>query len=133
MGFHWSLSDSMHSQVSRTLLSIQGDLNNTVVWIVLIYPQISKSSIPLFRSLETIPTIPTTIGIKITLIFYSFLSSQAKSKYLSLFSLSMIFTCFFFTLSHFFLTNHDFHATLHLVLCMLSAAASLWVELVFQT
>ena len=31
MVFHWSLSDSKSPQVSRTLLSIPGDLNSTVV------------------------------------------------------------------------------------------------------
>ena len=34
--FHWFLSDSEFPQVSRTLLSILADLNNAVVWMVLI-------------------------------------------------------------------------------------------------
>ena len=37
MVFHWSSSDSKSSQVSRTLLSILTDLNNTVVWMALIH------------------------------------------------------------------------------------------------
>ena len=35
---------------------------------------------------------PITTGITVTLMFHSFLSSLARSKYLSLFSLSLIFT-----------------------------------------
>ena len=42
---HWSLSDSK-SQVSRTLLIILANLNNTVVWMVSPCPLISKSSSP---------------------------------------------------------------------------------------
>ena len=34
MVFNWNLSDSKSPQVSRTLLSILADLNNTVVWTV---------------------------------------------------------------------------------------------------
>ena len=40
MVFHWSLSDSMSPQVSRTLLSI---LNNAVVWMVSTRPPTAKS------------------------------------------------------------------------------------------
>ena len=53
MGFHWSLSDSKASQVSRTLLSILAVLNNEVVWMVSNHPHISKSS-----SLSTILIFP---------------------------------------------------------------------------
>ena len=38
MVFHWSLSGSKFPQLSRTLLSIQADLNNAVVWTVSIRP-----------------------------------------------------------------------------------------------
>ena len=44
MVFHESLSDSKSSQVSRTLLSILADLNNSVVWMVSIRPLMSKFS-----------------------------------------------------------------------------------------
>ena len=44
---HWSLSDSMSPQVSRTLLGILADLSNAVVWIVSERPPISSSSRPL--------------------------------------------------------------------------------------
>ena len=41
MIFHWSLSDNKSPQVSRTILSILANLNNTVVWmvsIVILFP-----------------------------------------------------------------------------------------------
>ena len=41
---HWSLRDNKSPQVSRTLLSILADLNNTVVWLVTTCLLISKSS-----------------------------------------------------------------------------------------
>ena len=34
MVFHWSLSDKKSRKVPRTLLSIQADLNNAVVWMI---------------------------------------------------------------------------------------------------
>ena len=40
---HWSLSDSKSLQVSRTLLSILANLNNAVVWMVLILSLIFNS------------------------------------------------------------------------------------------
>ena len=57
MVFHWSLIDSKSPQVSRTLLSILADVNNVVVWIVLIRPPIFDSS----KALETVPSIPITM------------------------------------------------------------------------
>ena len=44
MVFRWSLSDSKFPQVSRTLLSILTDLNNTAFWMVSTCPFISKFS-----------------------------------------------------------------------------------------
>ena len=44
--FHWRLSDSKSSQVSRTLLSILAVLSNVVIWIVSTRPSTSKSSRP---------------------------------------------------------------------------------------
>ena len=91
MGFHWSLSNSKSHQFSRTLLSL---LSNTVVWMVLILPLISNySSFFFINLLRTIPSIPTSINITVTLIFHSLLVfSLARAKYLSVFSLSFIFT-----------------------------------------
>ena len=62
------------------------------MWIVLVHPTISNSSSPLFNLLRTVPRTPITISITIPLRFRSFLSSQARSKYLSPFSLFLIST-----------------------------------------
>ena len=84
----WSLSDSKSPQVFRTLLSILADLSNAVHWMVSTHPPISNS----FKPLGIVPSAPITIGITVTFMFHSFFSSLAKSKYLSLLSLSMF--CF---------------------------------------
>ena len=77
-------------------------------------PLISKSSSPSINPLVDLPSAPVTIGITVTLIFHSFFSSLAKSRYLSLFLLSFSFTlwssgmaksiiwqfCFFFVNYH---------------------------------
>ena len=89
---YWSLSDSKSHGVSRTLLSILVDLNNSVVWMVSTCPSTSNTSSPLSKPLWSVPRAPITIGIIITLTFPSFLSSPARSEYFSLFSLSFIFT-----------------------------------------
>ena len=69
---HWSLSDSMSPQVSRTLLSILTDLYNAVVWIVTTRPLISKSSNPCINSLVTIPRPPIIFSITVTFMFHIF-------------------------------------------------------------
>ena len=91
MVFHWSLSDSKSSQVSRTLLSILAVLNNAVVWMVSTRLPTSKSSSPFSNPLVTVPNAPITIGIIVTCMFYSFFSSLARSRYLSFFSHSFSF------------------------------------------
>ena len=75
----FSLVSEWHQVFSALLdfLSILANHYNTVVWMVLILPLISKP-------LETVPSAPTMIGITITLLFHSFYSSQARFKYLSL-------------------------------------------------
>ena len=93
--FHWGLSDSKFPWVSWTLLSILADLNNTAVWIVTFLHPIFNSSSPFFKALGTIPSGPITIGINVTLMFLNFLSFLPMSKYLSLFSLSLIFELWF--------------------------------------
>ena len=70
---HWSLSDSKSLKVSRSLLSILTDLNNTVVWMVSTCPLISKSSGTFTNHLEIVPNAPVTIGITVTFMFHSFL------------------------------------------------------------
>ena len=90
MVFHWSLSDYKSHQVSRTLLSILSDLNNTLGWMDFTRPLISKSSSPCTRHFLTLASAPITIGIAVTFMLHSLFSFQAKSHLL--FSLSFIFT-----------------------------------------
>ena len=93
MVFHKSLSDSNAPQVSRTLLSIRVDLGNAVVSMVSSCPLIFKSSRPCTNSLVTVSSAPFTIDITVTFMFHSFFfSSLARSRYLSIFSLSFSFT-----------------------------------------
>ena len=89
---HWSLSDSKSPQVSRTLLSILADLDNTVVWMVSTHPLISKSSCPCINLLVTVSRAPTIIGISVTFMFHSFFDSLTRSRYLSFFWFSFNFT-----------------------------------------
>ena len=90
--FDGSLRDGKSLQGSKTFLSILTDLNNTVVWTDSNPSPIPNSSSPLSKHLETVPSVPNTSGITVNLIFHNFLSSLARSKYLSLFSFSLIFT-----------------------------------------
>ena len=86
MVFHWSLSVSKSPQISSQYFG------RSKQWCCLdgLY---TSSNFHLFRPLSkpfrTIPSAQITIGITITLMFHSFLSSQASSKFL--FSLSLIF------------------------------------------
>ena len=89
---HWNLSNSKSPQVSRTLLSILADHNKAVVWIVSTCAFISKSSSPFTKILGIVPSAPTTIGTTVTVMVHSFFSTSARSRYLSLFSLSFLFT-----------------------------------------
>ena len=82
----------MSPWVSMSLLGILADLKNSVVWVVSIRPPISSSSSSLSKPLETVPSVPTTIGITVTLMFYSFLSYLARYKYSFFLSFSLIFT-----------------------------------------
>ena len=70
MVFLWSLSDSKSLQVSRTLLSILADINNSVVWMLSTLPLMYKSSSPGTNLLVTVPSTPITTGI--TFIFHIF-------------------------------------------------------------
>ena len=74
MVFHLGLRDNKSSQVSRTNLSILTDLNNDVVWIVLILPPIFNFSRPLTKPLETVSSLPTTLGIIVALFYVSLFS-----------------------------------------------------------
>ena len=55
MVFHWSWSDSLSPQVSRTRLRILAVLCNLVVWIVSTRPPTSKSSRPFNNPLIIMP------------------------------------------------------------------------------
>ena len=90
--FHRRLSDHKSPRVSRTLLSIMADLNNAVVWMSSTRPLISKSSSPCTNPLVTIPSAPIAIGITVTFMFHSYISSLARYRYFSLFSTSFRFT-----------------------------------------
>ena len=86
MVFHWSLSDSKSSQVSRTLLSILAVLINAVVWMVTARPPTTKSSSPFNNHIITVPKATITIGIIVTFTFHSSFNSLARSRYLCFFS-----------------------------------------------
>ena len=76
---HWNVSDNKSPQVFETLLSILGELNNAVVWMVSTHPVISKSSSPCTNPLVTVARAPITIGIIVTYIFHRFFNSLARS------------------------------------------------------
>ena len=83
MVFHWGLSDSKSPQVSSTLLSLLAVLNNAADWMVSSRLVISKSSSPFINPLVS-PSLSCSIVF--------FLSPLARSRYLSLFSLSLRFS-----------------------------------------
>ena len=76
--------------VSRTLLRILAELNNAVVGVVLILPLIPISSSLFCKLFATIPSAQIRIGITVTFKSHSFLISQARSEYLSIFQLLFI-------------------------------------------
>ena len=78
MVFYWSLSDSESLQVSRTLLSILVDLNDTVVWIASSSSFISNSSSPFINPLVTVPRATITTGVNVTFKFHSFFQFPNK-------------------------------------------------------
>ena len=84
MVFHWILSDSKSTQVSRTLLNILAVLNNALVWMVSTRLKTSKSSRPFNNPLVTVPRAPITIGIIVTFMFHSFFQFSSKVKVLIL-------------------------------------------------
>ena len=79
--------ESEWQQISRYLLNILADLIKAVIWMISTFNSSSFS-----KPLRTVPNAPITTGITVTLMFHCFLSSLARSKYLSLFSPSLIFT-----------------------------------------
>ena len=91
VGLRWSFRDNTSPHVSRTLLSILTDLNNDVIWMVSILPPMPNSSSSFSKPLGSVQSAPSTIDIILTLIFHSFFSSLARSKYLSTFFTFFIF------------------------------------------
>ena len=89
MIFQWNLSDT------RTLLSIPADLNSAVIWMVSTCLLISKFSSPCNNPMVTVLSSPITIGITITFMLHIFFYSQVRSRYLSLFLLSINSTLLF--------------------------------------
>ena len=90
--FHRSLSDSNSPQISRTLLSIQADLNNAVVCMVSTRPPISKCSSFSTKPLVTVPSTPITIGMVSPSLscFIAFSFRQGLHTYLSFRFLSVL-------------------------------------------
>ena len=95
MDFPWSLSDSKSPQVFRTFLNILTDLSNAVVEMVSTYPLISKSSSSLMNPLGIVPSAQVTTVFTVIFSFLIFISSPARSRYLSFFLLSLIFILWF--------------------------------------
>ena len=91
MVLHWILSDGKSPQVSRTLLSILAVLNKVVVWMVVTRSPTSKSFSPFSNPLVTVLNAPIIIGTIATLMFHSFFTCLARSRYLSFFSYSFSF------------------------------------------
>ena len=93
MVFHWSVSDSKSSQVSRTRLRILAVLSNAVIWIVSTRQPTSKSSRQFDNPLVNAPKAPITIGTIVTFMFHSFFNSLARSRYLSFFHFPLDLFC----------------------------------------
>ena len=89
---HWSLRDSKFPKDPRTLLSILTDLNDAVVWMVSTCSLFSDSFSLFTTLLGIVPSAQTIIGFRVTFMFHRFFTSLARSRYLSLFSFSFIFT-----------------------------------------
>ena len=87
-----SVYDGKSPHVSWTLHSILADLNNTVVWMLAISLPISNFSDSISIPFETFPSAPITNSISVTLVFFSFLRPQARSKYLYVFLPPLIFS-----------------------------------------
>ena len=102
MVFHWSLSHSKSPKVSRTLLGILADLNDTdSLMVVSTCSLISMSTSPFTTPLGIVPSAPITTGITVTFMFhfvwgcvlfsFLFFFSFSGKVYVVIFSLSFIF------------------------------------------
>ena len=63
MIFHWNLSDNKSPQISRTLLHIQANFSNALVWMVSVFCLISYSPSLFSQPFGSLQNTPTTIGI----------------------------------------------------------------------
>ena len=79
---YWSFSDTKSPQVSRILLIILIDLNNTVVWMVSTCLLSSKSSSPLINTLGIFQVHQLQLVLPSPLFCTVFFSSLAKSLFL---------------------------------------------------
>ena len=89
--------ESEWQQISASLLDsfcILADLSITVIWMVSIPFLIFKTSSPCTCHLVTVPSVPITIGITVTFMFYSlfFFQFSSRSEYWSFFPVSCSFT-----------------------------------------
>ena len=89
MIFHWNLNDSKSSQFIRNLLSILADVNNSVVWKFSILSWISNPSGLSSKPFATVLRAP--IGISVTVMLSVCFIFQARSKFISLFSLFLLY------------------------------------------
>ena len=105
---HWSLSDSKSPRVSWTFLSILADLNCIVVWMVSILPLTSNSTTLFSDSFGTPFQVHQLQLVSPSSSCFSFCSSLARSKYLSIFLLSFIFTLVCFNSKIYFMTRFFF-------------------------
>ena len=71
---------------------ILADLKNAVVWMVSIYLLIFISSSTFTKHFMTLPSALVIIGITVIFNFSNYFNSLARSKHLSLFSFSLVFT-----------------------------------------
>ena len=81
----WVTTSRLKSpQVSRALLSILANLNNTAVWLVSTRSLISKISSLCINPLVTVPRARIVIGITVTFMFHSFFQFLSKVQVLIL-------------------------------------------------
>ena len=72
--FYWSLGDSKFRRVSRTFLSIQAHINNSVVWMASIRSLVSISSSPFSKPLGTFSSASITITPSLSFFIVFFFS-----------------------------------------------------------
>ena len=88
--FHWILSDGKSLQVSRTLLSIQADLDYAVVWMVSILHRIFNSFSHSSKPFGSVLSALITIGIPDIRMFHIFLILWQGLSICSFFSLLVL-------------------------------------------